>query len=70
MRPWTAWGRPASTPSTVRAPLKRAIQQQVENPLSRALLGGDFAVHDTVAVDVVDDALAFSRKPATADAAG
>ncbi len=51
-------------------PLKRAIQQQVENPLSRALLGGDFAVHDTVAVDVVDDALAFSRKPATADAAG
>ena len=51
-------------------PLKRAIQQQVENPLSRALLGGDFAVHDTVAVDVVDDALAFSRQPATADAAG
>ena len=51
-------------------PLKRAIQQQVENPLSRALLGGDFAVHDTVAVDLVDDALAFSRKPATADAAG
>ena len=51
-------------------PLKRAIQQQVENPLSKALLGGDFAGHDTVAVDVVDDALAFSRKPATADAAG
>ncbi|MDR1529651.1 MAG: ATP-dependent chaperone ClpB [Burkholderiales bacterium] len=36
-------------------PLKRAIQQQLENPLARALLSGNFVAGDTVRV-VVDGA--------------
>ena len=33
-------------------PLKRAIQQRIENPLSRLLLEGRFAPKDTIKVDV------------------
>ena len=33
-------------------PLKRAIQQRIENPLSRLLLEGQFVAKDVVAVDV------------------
>ena len=32
-------------------PLKRAIQQSIENPLSKALLEGRFAAKDTIRVD-------------------
>jgi ATP-dependent Clp protease ATP-binding subunit ClpB len=42
-------------------PLKRAIQQQLENPLAQDILAGKFAPGDTIRVDVEDDALAFSR---------
>jgi len=31
-------------------PLKRAIQQQIENPLARAILEGKFAAKDTIKV--------------------
>ncbi|MCK6413572.1 MAG: ATP-dependent chaperone ClpB [Azonexus sp.] len=43
-------------------PLKRAIQQQIENPLARAILEGRFAAKDTIRVSC-DPAgmLAFSR---------
>ena len=51
-------------------PLKRAIQQQVENPLSKALLAGEFAAQDTVRVEAAGDALAFAKGPAAAEAAG
>jgi len=40
-------------------PLKRAIQRLVENPLSRELLQGTFALGDTVTVDVRDGHLVF-----------
>ena len=33
-------------------PLKRAIQQRIENPLSRLLLEGKFAPKDGLSVDV------------------
>jgi ATP-dependent Clp protease ATP-binding subunit ClpB len=33
-------------------PLKRAIQQRIENPLSRMLLEGKFGPHDTIQVNV------------------
>ena len=33
-------------------PLKRAIQQRIENPLSKLLLEGEFAPKDTIHVDV------------------
>ena len=42
-------------------PLKRAIQQQVENPLSKAILAGEFGPHDTVEASVVDGSFAFSK---------
>ena len=50
-------------------PLKRAIQQQVENPLSKALLAGEFGIHDAIQVDVADDALTFKKRTARRDAA-
>jgi ATP-dependent Clp protease ATP-binding subunit ClpB len=42
-------------------PLKRAIQQQVENPLAQQILAGEFRPGDTIAVDVEADHLAFMR---------
>ena len=42
-------------------PLKRAIQRQIENPLSREMLGGAFAPGDTIKVEVRDGALVFSK---------
>jgi ATP-dependent Clp protease ATP-binding subunit ClpB len=38
-------------------PLKRAIQQQLENPLAQQILAGEFAQGQTVAVDVGDSGL-------------
>ena len=40
-------------------PLKRAIQQQIENPLAQEILQGKFAPGDTIRVGVDDDQLAF-----------
>ena len=42
-------------------PLKRAIQQQVENPLASAILSGRFRPGDTIDVGVGDDGLAFEN---------
>jgi ATP-dependent Clp protease ATP-binding subunit ClpB len=41
-------------------PLKRAIQNQLENPLAQEILAGRFGPGDTVRVDVSDDHLVFS----------
>ncbi len=40
-------------------PLKRAIQQQIENPLAQEILQGNFSPGDTITVGVDDDHLAF-----------
>ncbi|SIT70930.1 ATP-dependent Clp protease ATP-binding subunit ClpB [Ectothiorhodosinus mongolicus] len=40
-------------------PLKRAIQQQLENPLAQRLLRGEYGPGDVIKVDVQDDALSF-----------
>ncbi len=40
-------------------PLKRAIQQEIENPLSKLMLQGKFGPKDVIVVDVVDGVLAF-----------
>ncbi|SCZ50284.1 ATP-dependent chaperone ClpB [Thiohalomonas denitrificans] len=45
-------------------PLKRAIQQQVENPLAQEILSGHFGPGDTVVIDVVDGRMAFGREAA------
>jgi ATP-dependent Clp protease ATP-binding subunit ClpB len=49
-------------------PLKRAIQQQVENPLAQRILAGDFGPGDTIRVTVDGERLAFG-KAASAEAA-
>ena len=40
-------------------PLKRAIQQYIENPLAQALLSGQFVSGDEIAVDVEDSNFSF-----------
>jgi len=42
-------------------PLKRAIQQQIENPLAKRLLDGSFGPKDTIRVDVKNGAFAFGK---------
>jgi len=49
-------------------PLKREIQQQVENPLAQHLLAGDFLPGDTIYLSVKDDALVFSKTAIKEDA--
>ena len=41
--------------------LRRVIQRQVENPISRQVLAGAFAEGDTVLVDYVDGAYTFTK---------
>jgi ATP-dependent Clp protease ATP-binding subunit ClpB len=48
-------------------PLKRAIQQQLENPLAERILSGDFGPGDTIRVDAEGDRLSFT--PASREAA-
>ncbi|MEW6037277.1 MAG: ATP-dependent chaperone ClpB [Pseudomonadota bacterium] len=42
-------------------PLKRAIQQELENPLALDILGGRFAPGDVIGVEVEDGGLRFSK---------
>jgi ATP-dependent Clp protease ATP-binding subunit ClpB len=42
-------------------PLKRAIQQSIENPLAKRILEGEFVPKDRVKVDVVAGRFEFSR---------
>ncbi|KZN45585.1 ATP-dependent chaperone ClpB [Pseudoalteromonas luteoviolacea] len=43
-------------------PLKRAIQQYIENPLAQNLLQGDFTGANTITVSVKDDAINFDAQ--------
>ena len=40
-------------------PLKRAIQQRIENPLAQKILAGEFMAGDTIVVDADGEALVF-----------
>ena len=42
-------------------PLKRLIQQQIENPLAKRILAGEFGEGDEIVVEVSGDGLAFVR---------
>ena len=44
-------------------PLRRLIQQEIETPISDALLSGDFRVGDVIIVDRVDDAMFLRTEP-------
>ncbi len=46
-------------------PLKRAIQQQVENPLAQAILGGKFVAGDRIRGTVRGGALSFDKQAAS-----
>ncbi|CDG82224.1 ATP-dependent chaperone ClpB [Janthinobacterium agaricidamnosum] len=48
-------------------PLKRAIQQQIENPLSKLILEGKFGPKDVVAIDADHGALVFGKGEAAVD---
>ncbi|CAG7856401.1 partial Chaperone protein ClpB, partial [biofilm metagenome] len=43
-------------------PMKRAIQQQLENPMAQEILSGNFQAGDIIAVTVENDALKFEKK--------
>jgi len=42
-------------------PLKRAIQQEIENPLSKSLLEGKFAARDTIHVGLKNGVITFAK---------
>ena len=42
-------------------PLKRAIQQQIENPLAKQILEGKFAAKDTIRVTCAKGAIGFEK---------
>jgi ATP-dependent Clp protease ATP-binding subunit ClpC len=43
-------------------PLRRAIQHNIEKPLSKRILDGEFAEGDTILIDSAADGLVFTRK--------
>ncbi len=49
-------------------PLKRAIQQELENPLAQRILSGEFSAGDVITADLKDDASVFAARPAEAAA--
>jgi len=50
-------------------PLKRSIQQMLENPLAQDLLAGRFVPGDTIIAELVGDKIVFSNGKKTSDAA-
>jgi ATP-dependent Clp protease ATP-binding subunit ClpB len=50
-------------------PLKRAIQQQVENPLAQDILSGKFLAGDVIHVDAGSDGLVFTKSQKKASVA-
>jgi ATP-dependent Clp protease ATP-binding subunit ClpB len=42
-------------------PLKRAIQQYLENPLAQEILRGRFIAGDTIKATLVDDRIQFEK---------
>ena len=42
-------------------PLKRTIQQELENPLAQDILTGKFAAGNTINIDLKDDILSFMK---------
>ena len=48
-------------PSFGARPLRRAIQREIENPLARRILGGEFSAGDMVRIDVQDGEIGFEK---------
>ena len=63
----TVWlAREGFDPIYGARPLRRAVQRQLENPLSRAVLSGEFAAGDRILVDAGDNGLTLTRMEALA----
>lgn len=43
-------------------PLKRVVQQQIENPMAQAILQGKFAVGDTIFIDIDKESIQFTHE--------
>ena len=61
----TKLARDGWDPAFGARPLKRLIQQQIENPMAKRLLEGEFGPGDEIVVDVSGDIFAFHKEPAT-----
>ena len=48
-------------PSYGARPLKRLIQQQIENPLAKRIVNGSFTSGDTIVVDTAGEVLSFEK---------
>lgn len=46
-------------------PLKRSIQQHVENPLAQEILSGKFVPGDTIHIELVKERIVFTKSTAT-----
>ena len=63
----TVWlAREGFDPVYGARPLRRAVQRQLENPMSRAVLSGEFAAGDRILVDAGDNGLTLTRMEALA----
>ena len=63
----TVWlAREGFDPVYGARPLRRAVQRQLENPLSRAVLSREFAAGDRILVDAGDNGLTLTRMEALA----
>ena len=54
-------GESSFDPAYGARPLKRAIQSEVENPLSKLILEGQFSSGDTISIGVVNGSLQFHK---------
>ena len=51
-------------------PLRRVVTREIESPLSKRILAGEFSEGDTVVADATDEGYTFYRKEAVTAAAG
>ena len=53
---------PGFDPAYGARPLKRLIQQEIENPLAKRILQGEFSAGDSITVDRRGEAFTFEKQ--------
>ena len=61
MRHWHEIASAGFDPVYGARPLKRAIQSEIENPLAREILAGNFMAKDTVVIDYKAGKMSFNK---------
>ena len=61
MKHWIIWQRTGYDPVYGARPLKRSIQQHIENPLAQEILSGKFLPGDTINIGLKKDHIVFSK---------